>query len=208
MELRAIRRVGNGARRLGRQLRNSRCTCSGQPDEVGGGQVEVGERDGRVLPSAATSASSRPATGPRQCANPASKRRFDADHGELAASAQPPVGAGVGGEHDRDAVGHCRTGARRAHHVELGWRGQPAIDIAERVHRRREVAPGEVVDLLGLQQIGRGVDGDTEPAQDAGGTSAKVRVLATADEVVDRVVLAVRPQTVEGEAVESAGGNG
>ena len=38
--------------------------------------------------------------------------------------------------------------------------------------------------------------------------TAQYLAFAMVDEVVDRVVLAVRPQPVEGEAVEPAGGNG
>ena len=102
-------------------------------------------------------------------------------------------------------MGDGGAGARRADDIELRWRGEPAIDVAEGVDGGREVAPHHVVDLLGLQQIGGGVDRDPEPAQHAGGLAPQRLVLRAGDEVVDGVVLAVGPQLVEGEAVEPAG---
>ena len=58
-----------------------------------------------------------------------------------------------------------------------GGGASPRSMSPRRVDRGREVAADHVVDLLGLQQVRGGVDGDPEPAQHARGLAPQRRVL-------------------------------
>ena len=201
---RSARRFRDRPRRARGQFGDARLAGTGDADEVGGREREVGERhrvlrgvvghEGELAPGHRAEAAGQPrverrlADGPRRGGRrrPAPRRR------------------GIDGEHDGDAMGDRDPGARRADEVEIRRRGEPAIDVAERVDRRGQVAPHEVMDLLGLQQIGGRVDSHPEAAQHPGSLAPQRLVLRAVDEVVDGVAFAVGPQLVEREPVEPA----
>ncbi len=204
---RPLDRVGDRPDGSGGQLGDPGIAGAGDAHEVGGRQAEVGERDdalrgvavdhGELVTRHRAEAPGQPSVERRLGGGPRRTSRIGPTAGRC----------GVDGQHDADAMGDGDAGARRAHEIELRRGRESTVDVTEGVDRGREVAADHVVDLLGLQQVRGGVDGDAEPAQHALGLAAQHHVLTAGDEMVDGVALAVGPQFVERETIEPAGGD-